>query len=259
MARFSANLGFLWPDRPLLDRIDAAAAAGFRAIELHWPYDFPPQYVRARCEALGLTLLGINTSPGDTGKGEFGRAALAGCRQAFEADFEQALDWARLAGASAIHVMAGVVEPARKDEAQAVLVENLKQAAARAPDMTLLLEGINQRDKPGYFYSTIAKKADIIRQIGASNVKIMFDAYHVGIAEGDIFARLKTHLPLIAHVQIAAVPSRAEPDEGEIHYGNLIGELDRLGYHGWIGCEYKPRAGTDEGLHWVQDLGARLY
>ncbi len=106
MARFSANLGFLWPDRPLLDRIDAAAAAGFRAIELHWPYDFPPQYVRARCEALGLTLLGINTSPGDTGKGEFGRAALAGCRQAFEADFEQALDWVRLAGASAIHVMA---------------------------------------------------------------------------------------------------------------------------------------------------------
>lgn len=259
MARFSANLGFLWPDRPLLDRIDAAGAAGFRAIELHWPYDIPPQEVRARCKELGLTLLGINTSPGDTGKGEFGRAALAGCRQAFEADFEQALDWARLAGASAIHVMAGIVEPARKDEARTVLVENLAKAAARAPDMTLLLEGINQRDKPGYFYSTTAEKADIIRQIGASNVKIMFDAYHVGIAEGDIFTRLKAHLPLIAHVQIAAVPSRAEPDEGEIHYGNLISELDRLGYRGWIGCEYKPRAETDEGLHWVQDLGARLY
>ena len=155
--------------------------------------------------------------------------------------------------------MAGVTTPEMRMKAQDVFVENLVHAAASAPDMTLLLEPINQRDKPGYFYSTIEKKADIIRQIGASNVKIMFDAYHVGIAEGDIFTRLKTHLPLIAHVQIAAVPSRAEPDEGEIHYGNLINELDRLGYRGWVGCEYKPRAGTDEGLHWVQDLGARLY
>lgn len=258
MPKFSANLGFLWPDRPLLDRIDAAAAAGFRAVEMHWPYDVPADVVRDRCAAAGVGLLGINTPLGDVAKGEFGLGALPGREADFEATFRQSLEWGEIAGASAIHVMAGVAPPEQKHHGRSTLVENLRKAAAMAPGMTLLLEGINQRDKPGYFYSTIGEKADIIDAVGAPNVKIMFDIYHVGVSEGDIFRRLETHLPLIGHVQIAAVPSRAEPDEGEVHYAHAFSELDRLGYSGWVGCEYRPRGSTNDGLAWTKTLNVTL-
>jgi hydroxypyruvate isomerase len=127
-----------------------------------------------------------------------------------------------------------------------------------APDLTLLLEPINQRDKPGYFYSTIGEAADIIGNVGAPDIKIMFDVYHVGVSEGDVLTRLQRHLADIGHVQIAAVPSRAEPDEGEIAYGSVFAALDRLGYAGWTGCEYRPRAGTDEGLTWTKTFGVSL-
>lgn len=258
MPKFSANLGFLWPDKPLPDRIDAAAKAGFRAIEMHWPYDLAPGGVRDRCGQLGLTLLGINTVRGNVDKGEFGLGATMGREADFDQHFHQALDWGRIAGASAIHVMAGVAAPEDKHHARRTLVANLRRAAQSAPDMTLLLEGLNPRDNPGYFYSTIREKAEIIHEVGAPNLKIMFDAYHVGVSEGDIFKRFETYQPLIGHVQIAAVPSRAEPDEGEIAYGNFFGELDRLGYDGWVGCEYRPRAGTDQGLGWTKTLGVTL-
>ena len=258
MPKFSANLGFLWPDRPLPDRIEAAAKAGFRAIEMHWPYDLSPEGVRDRCSELGLTILGINTVRGDIDKGEFGLGATTGREADFDQHFQQALDWGRRAGASAIHVMAGVAAPEHKHHARKTLISNLGRAAQSAPDMTLLLEGLNPRDNPGYFYSTIREKAEIIAEVGAPKLKIMFDAYHVGVSEGDIFKKFEKYQPLIGHVQIAAVPSRAEPDEGEIAYGNFFRELDRLGYDGWVGCEYRPRAGTDEGLGWVRTLGVTL-
>jgi hydroxypyruvate isomerase len=121
-----------------------------------------------------------------------------------------------------------------------------------------LLEPINQRDKPGYFYSSLHQAAEIIAEIGAPNIKIMFDIYHVGVSEGDIFRKLERYLPLIGHVQIAAVPSRAEPDEGEIAYATVFKELDKLGYDGWVGCEYRPRGDTDDGLGWVETLGVKL-
>jgi hydroxypyruvate isomerase len=258
MPKFSANLGFLWPDRPLLDRIEAAAKAGFKAVELHWPYDLSPESVRDLRTRLGVELLGINTPLGDTAKGEFGLGAIAGREAEFDAHFRLTLDWGRRAGASAIHVMAGVVPPEQKAQARATLTSNLRRAAHTAPDITLLLEGLNPRDKPGYFYSAIAEKADVITAVGAPNLKIMFDAYHVGVSEGDIFTKLARYLPLIGHVQIAAVPSRAEPDEGEVAYGNFFRELDRLGYDGWVGCEYRPRGSTDDGLAWVKTLGVAL-
>ena len=258
MPKFSANLGFLWPDRPLADRIEAAAKAGFRAIEMHWPYDLRPEDVRDLCGRLGLKLLGINTVRGDVAKGEFGLGAMPGREADFDGHFRQALDWGRRAGASAIHVMAGVAAPEHKHLARKTLIANLQRSARSAPDMTLLLEGLNPRDNPGYFYSTIREKAEIIAEVGAPNVKIMFDAYHVGVSEGDIFMRFSTYRPLIGHVQIAAVPSRVEPDEGEVAYGNFFRELDRLGYDGWVGCEYKPRGSTDEGLGWIRTLGVTL-
>jgi 2-dehydrotetronate isomerase len=255
MPKFSANLGFLWPDRPLLERIDAAAAAGFKAVELHWPYSTPAEAVRQRCADHGVILLGINTPVGNTEKGDFGLGAQTGREIEFRETFVQAADYARSAGASSVHVMAGVVAPEHKARAKDVFIDNLAFAAKAAPDLTLLLEPINQRDKPGYFYSTIGEAADIIGKVGAPNLKIMFDVYHVGVSEDEVTKRLERHLPDIGHVQIAAVPSRAEPDEGEIAYGAIFAALDKLGYAGWTGCEYKPRAGTDEGLAWMKTLG----
>ena len=256
--KFSANLGFLWPDRPLLDRIDAAAKAGFKAIELHWPYATPAEAVSQRCAEHGLVLLGINTPLGNAEKGDFGLGAQAGREAEFRATFEQSADYARAAGASSVHVMAGIVAPERKARAKEVFIENLAFAAEAAPDLTLLLEPINQRDKPGYFYSTIGEAVEIIREVGTPDIKIMFDVYHVGVSEGDVTKRLERHLSDIGHVQIAAVPSRAEPDEGEIAYGAIFAALERLGYAGWTGCEYRPRADTDEGLVWLRSLGVSL-
>ncbi len=257
MLRFSANLGFLWPDRPLLDRIDAAAQAGFEAIELHWPYDVPAERVRAACARHGLTVLGINTPIGER-RGDFGLGAAVGRQAEFRAGFDQALRYAHEAGAEAVHVMAGLTDPAQKDEARRILSANLAEAAEQAADLTLLLEPINQRDRPGYFYSTLEEAASLIEEIGAANLKLMFDVYHVGVSQGDVLRRLQNFLPLSGHVQIAAVPSRAEPDEGEISYRAVFETLEKLDYNGWIGCEYKPRGDTNEGLRWLDALGISL-
>lgn len=257
MPKFSANIGFLWPDRPLFDRIEAAAAAGFKAIELHWPYDVPAEAVREASDRDGLKVLGINT-PIDLAKGEFGLGAVEGRREDFRKGFTQAADYARSIGAGSIHVMAGDVAPDRKSQAADLFAQNLAWAAAQAPDLTLLLEPINRRDRPGYFYSSIPEAAAMIAHAGAPNLRIMFDFYHIGVGGYPVLEEFEAHLPLIGHVQIAAVPSRAEPDESELDYRAMFEALDRLGYAGWVGCEYKPRAGTDEGLRWTARLGVSI-
>ena len=188
-------------------------------------------------------------------KGDFGLGAQAGREEEFRETFLQTVAYAREAGASSVHVMAGVVAEDRKAEARKVFVENLRFATANAVGLTLLLEPINQRDKPGYFYSSIDEAADIIAEVGAPNLKIMFDVYHVGVSEGDVTKRLERHLADIGHVQIAAVPSRAEPDEGEIAYASIFATLDRIGWGGWTGCEYRPRGDTDAGLAWMRTPG----
>lgn len=258
MPKFSANLGFLWPDRPLLARVDAAARAGFRAIELHWPYDLPAAEMKVACTRHGLSLLGLNTAVGDTALGEFGLAALPGREADFHAAMAQSVAYCRASGARAIHAMAGVVAENERERARDTLLRNIEAAAAAAPDLTLLLEALNPRDKPGYFYSTVGEVAALIADLGAANVKMMFDVYHVGVAEGDVLTKLERYLPIVGHVQIAAVPSRAEPDEGEIAYRAVFDALDALGYGGWVGCEYQPRGNTDTGLAWMGVLGVRL-
>jgi hydroxypyruvate isomerase len=254
MIRFSANLGFLWSDRDLLARIDAAAAAGFKAIELHWPYATQAHLVRERCAAYGVVLLGINTPPGER-RGDFGLGALPGREEEFRASFHVALKYAEASGASAIHVLAGLTHNLDR-RLCADTLERTLDYAARQTDLTLLLEPINQRDKPGYFYSTIAEATKIAARVGASNLKIMFDVYHIAVSEGDITRKLETFVSNVGHVQIAAVPSRAEPDEGEIDYRHILKTLERIGYNGWVGCEYLPRDATDEGLGWVAALGS---
>jgi hydroxypyruvate isomerase len=253
--RFSANLGFLWPGLPILERIDAAAAAGFKAIELHWPYDTPAAEVRARCELHGLQLLGINTVRGKPG--ENGLGALAGREAEFQAAVDQSIAYCLEAGGTAIHCMAGFVPSQAREEACRVFVKNLREASDKASPhgLMLLLEALNPRDAPDYFYSTQAEAARIREEVGRPNVKLMFDVYHVGVSEGDVLRKLAHYMPVIGHVQVAAVPSRAEPDEGEIDYRTVLAELDKLGYDGWVGAEYKPRADTDDGLGWMQRLG----
>jgi len=252
--RFSANIGFLWSDRPLISRMQAAARAGFQAIEMHFPYDVPARDVGLAARELGLTVLGINTSRGAAG--ERGLGALFGRERDFEAAIDQSIEYCLASGASAIHVMAGDVLPAERDRARAVFAANLRAAAAKAAahDLTLLLEPLNPRDNPGYFYSKVAEAAGLIEELSLPNLKLQFDIYHVAISEGDVLTKLGHYLPLIANVQIAAVPSRAEPDEGEIAYPALFAALDSLGYSGWVGCEYRPRAATDEGLSWLKKL-----
>jgi hydroxypyruvate isomerase len=251
MARFSANLGFLWADKPLLERIERAAQNGFKAIELHWPYDTLPEVVKETCSRFGLTLLAANTPLGNPG--ESGLAALPGREADFQKVFQQSLEWCVAAGASAIHVMPGVIEESQRAIATQTMISNLQWAAnlAAPKGITLLLEAINPRDKPNYFYSTQAQSNAIREATGLSNVKLMFDVYHVGVAEGDILTKLAQYLPHIGHIQIAAVPSRAEPDEGEVNYPVVIKHIDTLGYAGWIGAEYKPRSNVEAGLSWM--------
>ena len=260
MVKFSANLGFLWPDLPLLERIEAAGKAGFKAVELHWPYDVPPEAVREACDRYGMRLLGINTPLGDVPKGDFGLAAVPGREADFQDTFEIANDYAQASGATAIHAMAGVLPPGERDAARATFIRNIGQAADKAArhGISVLLEALNPRDKPGYFYSTVGEVADLMQQIARPNVRMMFDVYHVGVSEGDILTKLERHLPDIGHVQIAAVPSRAEPDEGEVAFRAIFEALDSLGYAGWVGCEYKPRGDTREGLRWTEILGVIL-
>ena len=259
MPRLSANLGFLWPDRPLLQRIAAAAAAGFHAVEMHWPYDVPADQIAATSEQHGVIVLGVNTRPGDAARGDFGLGAVPGREREFQTAVDQSIAYCRATGAKFVHAMAGVVTPDDKEAARAVLRANLTEAAdkAGACGVTLLLEAINPRDKPGYFYSTIAEAAAMIDIVARPNIKLMFDVYHVAVSEGDVITKLRRYLPMIGHVQIASVPDRAEPDEGEIAYRVILAELDRLRYSGWIGCEYKPRGDTDAGLVWMKCLMAR--
>ena len=257
MPRFAANLGFLWTDLPLLDRIDAAAAAGFRAVELHCPYDLPAAVVRARCAARGVALLGINTNV-NPAKGEAGLAALPGRGAEARALIDQAFDWAAAAGGTGVHVMAGKTphDAASRD----ALIASLGHAARRAEATGLIamLEPLNPRDMPGYFYSRTGEAIEIIEAVGSPRVRLMFDCYHVGCVEGDVIMRLRAHWPHIGHIQFAAVPSRAEPDEGELNYPAIFAEIDRLGWQGWVGAEYRPRSGTDAGLGWVGAMGLSL-
>jgi hydroxypyruvate isomerase len=253
MPRFSANLGFLFTEHSDIDRISAAAAAGFRAVEMHWPYQVPAAEMRYALRTSQVTMLGLNTPVGNAAAGDFGLGALPGRESEFQQALDQAVSYGNAIGATAVHCLSGLVTADSVSTAECTFVANLKLAADKAAraDMTVLIEPINHWDKPGYFLHTIEQAASIIDQVGRGNVKIMFDCYHTQIMQGDLTRRLKQYLDLIGHVQIAAVPSRAEPAEGEIDYRDICRSLDRLGYGGWIGAEYKPRGRTEDGLGWL--------
>lgn len=246
MPRFSANLGFLWTELPLPDAIRRAKAAGFDAVEAHWPYETPVDDVKAALAETGLPLLGINTVRGAAG--ENGLSALKGREEDARAAIDQALDYAHAAGAAAVHVMAGRFGD---DE---TFIGNLRYAAEKARDLgdTILIEPLNTRDTPDYFLCGIEQAADIIERAGAANIRIMFDCYHVQVMQGDLLRRFEAHLPLIGHVQFAAAPARDEPDRGEVAYERLLPAMEAVGWKGFFGAEYRPSGTTDESLGWMR-------
>jgi 2-dehydrotetronate isomerase len=255
MPRFAANLGFLFADRPLLERFGAAASSGFKAVELQFPYDHAASAVRDEIARYGLVMLGINTPPGpDT---DAGIAAVPGREREFAARFRCALDYAAAIGAAAIHCMAGTVPPEVRAQAEKVFVANLKRAAdlAGEKDIAILIEPINRRDRPDYLLHRPEQAAGIIEQVGQDNVRMQFDFYHVQIEAGDAMTRFEGHREVVGHVQIAGVPSRAEPDQGDVNYTAVFDMLDRASYAGYVGCEYRPRSRTEEGLGWARHWG----
>jgi 2-dehydrotetronate isomerase len=256
MPRFAANLGYLFTERALLERIDAAAACGFKAIELQFPYDVPAPAVKAAIAKNKLTILGLNTARGER-EGEFGMAAVPGREKDFQVLFGRALDYITAIGGSAVHCLAGKVEPEQRPAAERVFIDNLRYAAdlAAAKNVTLLIEPINARDRPNYFLNRVEHAADIIAKAGKPNIRIQFDFYHVQIVGGDLLHRLEKHLAVVGHLQCAAVPSRHEPDEGEVNYPEVFAAVDALGYKGWIGAEYRPRGCTEDGLGWGKSYG----
>lgn len=254
---YAANVGFLYMELALTDRIRAAKAAGFEAVECHFPYDTPASEVAAALEETGLRMLGLNTVPGNLAAGDFGLAALPGREKEARTAIEQAVTYGAEIGASNVHVMAGKTDGG--DLSEATYRDNLAFACDRAADcgMTVLIEPINHRDVPGYHLSLVEHAAEIIEALERRNLKLMFDCYHSQITQGDLITRISNHLELIGHIQIAAVPSRAEPDEGEVDYAWLINSIRELGYTAPIGAEYKPRTGrSKDGLDWLSVLPA---
>jgi hydroxypyruvate isomerase len=254
MIRFAANLGMLWPGLPLPDRMAAAARAGFAAVETQFPYDTDPRLVRQLSRQLNLTLLGINSPPGDVARGELGFAAVPGKESEFMESVERAIEYCELAGFDSIHVMAGNVSAFPREVCRGVFTANLRRAAdvASRQGLKLLLEPLNAVDHPGYFYATIDEGIAALTDIARPNVKLQFDAYHIGVHSRDVVAALERSWPLVGHIQIAAVPDRGEPDQGEVDMAAVMRAADRLGYSGWISCEYRPRGDTDEGLAWMR-------
>lgn len=252
--RFSANLGFLWTDRPLPDAIRAAKAAGFDAVECHWPYDVPAAEVKAALSETGLPMLGLNTVRGDVAAGENGLSALPGREAEAQAAIDQALDYAVQIDAENVHVMAGF---ATGPDAEAYFLSALDYASAKAADMGkgIVIEPLNKYDAPGYFLSTTGHAADLIARVGQSNLKLMFDCYHVQLMEGDITNKLKTLLPIIGHIQFARVPDRGPPTGGELNYSHIFQVLDALGWSSPLGAEYKSARPTDETLGWMKEFG----
>ena len=259
MPRFAANLTMMYNEHSFLDRFAAAAGDGFKAIEFLFPYEYSPSEIKARLADNGLTQPLFNAPPGDWTAGERGIASLPGREAEFKRSIDKALEYAVVIGNKKLHVMAGLIALGQpRDKHRAVYLENLEYAAraARSCGITIVIEPINPRDIPGFFLNHQDDAQAVCNEIGAPNLQVQFDIYHCQIVEGDVSVKLKRDMVRpnagIGHIQIAGVPERHEPDIGELNYPYLFELIDTLGYNGWIGCEYRPKAGTSEGLGWLR-------
>ncbi|PWC31882.1 2-oxo-tetronate isomerase [Azospirillum sp. TSO22-1] len=255
MIRLAANLTMQFNELPFLDRFRAAAEVGFRGVEFLFPYDHDPEEVARARKFAGVQVVLFNLPPGDWAAGERGLACLPDRETAFVESVERALIYAEALDCPTLHVMAGI-PPAGLDRADALTlyVERLRHAAHRVDDhgRDVVIEPLNSRDMPGYLLRTSDEAMAVIERVGAPNLGLQFDLYHAQIMEGDLTMRMRRLGPAIRHVQIAGVPDRHEPDSGECDPHHLLRELDATGYAGWVGCEYRPRTGTLDGLGWAR-------
>lgn len=260
MPRFSANLSFLFEEVPFLDRFGEAAHAGFRAVEFTFPYDWQPRDIAERVAQHNLEVVLMNAPPGNLAAGDRGLASVPGREHEFAASLATAFRYAQALKCRRLHVLAGNVpadaDATERDRRRRLFVRHLRQACDEAGSfgIDVLVEALNPRDMPGYLLSTQADAHAIREEVGAPNLKVQFDLYHAQIVEGDLTEKLRRWLPHVGHIQIAGVPGRHEPNVGEINYEWLFRVIDEMRYDGWIGCEYRPSAGTAAGLAWMYKL-----
>lgn len=261
MPRFAANISTMFTEHALIDRVKAAADAGFQAVECQFPYEVPATNMKDALDAAGIPLILINTPPGDFEAGERGLAALPGREAEFRRAIDDALAYAEAVSCPKIHVMAGVLpDGCSREDGFALFERNLRHAVAAAdarPVELLLIEPINTRDIPGYLLNRPEEAQSLIEAIGSDRLRLQYDFYHTQIMRGDVAKGLEAFWPLIGHVQFAGVPERQEPDIGELHCDYLFTCLDRLGYDGWVGAEYFPAGRTEDGLSWASRYGIR--
>jgi len=255
MPRLCANLTLLFNEVPFLDRFEAAANAGFKGVEYLFPYAWPKEQLAEKLAAHGLAQVLHNLPAGDWDKGERGIACHPGRTGEFRESVDRAIEYARALGCPQVNCLAGVA-PAGvpREKLEETLVENLRFAAPRlkAAGIRLLIEPINTRDIPGFFLTRSGQALDLIGRVGADNLFLQYDIYHMQIMEGDLARTIEANLASIPHMQLADNPGRNEPGTGEINYPFLFAHIDRIGYGGWIGCEYRPKTTTVEGLGWAR-------
>lgn len=255
MPKFAANLTMMFNEVPFLDRFARAAAAGFGAVEFLFPYAFPAEEIKARLDANRLTLVLCNLPAGDWDAGERGIACIPGREAEFRDGVANAIVYAKTLGVTHINCLAGKT-PTDADAAAVhrTLISNLRLAAAALGDAgkQLLVEPINDRDVPGFHITRTAQALAVIDEVGGEHVRLQYDVYHAQRMEGELANTLQAYLSRIAHVQIADTPGRHEPGTGEINFGFLFSHLDRIGYAGYVGCEYKPAGVTETGLDWMR-------
>lgn len=255
MPRLAANLSMLFTEHAFLERFAAAARAGFRAVEYQYPYEHQREQIAEAARAAGVEIVLHNMPRGDPERGEHGTACLPGREQRFRDDLEHAIGYAKAVGCRRLHCMAGVApRDVERAKLHAAYAANLKYAAGRlrGEGMQVLIEPLSERTVAGCFLSGSAQAERIVNELGLDNVFIQYDLFHMQIMEGNLAATLERLLPKIGHLQIADVPGRHEPGTGEINYAFLLDHIDRIGYSGWIGCEYNPSGDTVEGLKWAK-------
>lgn len=255
MPRFSANLSMLFTEHDFLDRIDAAARAGFGAVEYLSPYDYAPQEIATRLDKHGLSQALFNLPSGDWAGGERGIAILPDRVEEFRVGVDAAILYARVLGCQQVNCLAGIAPAGVGRHAlEETFIANLAYAAEKLGEagIKLLIEPINQRDIPGFFLGTSGQALAIMDRVGSNNLFLQYDIYHMQVMEGDLARTIEANLDRIAHIQVADNPGRHEPGTGEINYPFLWAHLDRIGYTGWVGAEYKPQARTEAGLGWFE-------
>lgn len=258
MPKFSANLSLLFPELPFLDRFEAAAAVGFKAVEFWFPYDHSIAEIQRQLSNWNLKCVVINSPPGDVSTGDWGVAIYGDRQDEFRRGMRTAIEYALALECKNVHVMAGVrLSGSDVADDTDTYTDNLRYACneAAAFGLRVLIEPLNQTDRPNYFLSSMSQAQTIVQASEADNLYVMMDLYHVQMSEGNLASKLRQYIPIIGHIQIADVPGRHQPGTGELNYPFLLDFIDHLRYTGWIGCEYLPSGSTAHSLNWMHRYG----